>query len=109
MCRRCGYCCTANSFDHDRVDITPSDIERWKSMRIWLKLKCYLRITSENETGFIILLDEQDCPFLDSDKLCKLHKKYGYYAKPTNCRKFNCFLEVKDAKLGRKQFGNYWK
>lgn len=92
-CKKCGFCCTADSFYHDRVDIKPSDIERWKRMKIWHKVKSKLETTSENETGFIISLDGKNCGFLDKDNLCSLQKRYGYYAKPMMCRKFNCASE----------------
>jgi len=90
MCYKCGNCCKANSFNHDRVDIQFTDIEKWKEIGIWKDIRKKLETTSENESGYIISLDEKSCPFLNRENLCILHKKYGYYAKPKVCREFKC-------------------
>lgn len=90
MCRRCGFCCTANSFNHDRVEIRDSDIRRWERLGIWRRIRRFLETSEESESGYIIPLYEEDCRFLDRDRLCILHKKYGYTTKPRDCRVFTC-------------------
>jgi Fe-S-cluster containining protein len=90
FCRKCGLCCKPNKFGYDRVDIEPSDVERWRRLGILEEVISKLKTTDYNDTGYVIELDDGVCPFLDEDNLCILHKRFGYYAKPKGCRKFNC-------------------
>jgi hypothetical protein len=72
-----------------------SDVARWKRLGIFEEIVQKLKTTELNDTGLIISLDDENCPFLNEDNLCEIHKKYGYYAKPKGCRKFNCSEEPK--------------
>ncbi|MEW5692154.1 MAG: YkgJ family cysteine cluster protein [Candidatus Hydrogenedentota bacterium] len=74
----CGNCCR-----EWQVRLVKDEVEKLK--------KCYPAKNfyhEENNNYFLEHKNNRDCVFLDSDKLCSIHKESGYDYKPFPCRCF---------------------
>jgi redox-regulated HSP33 family molecular chaperone/Fe-S-cluster containining protein len=82
-CTACGNCCR-----RWHVAVGPDEVARLKSLE-WLEEDAVGEKITTRIKGFEYLAHEDDgaCVYLDTEtNLCKIHKRFGFDAKPKGCR-----------------------
>lgn len=89
-CHGCGICCRGAV-----VVLNEGDLERirgqgWENDPDFRGKKILVRVGLLDRRYRLAQGKDGRCVFQDDDKLCRIHKRFGYEAKPHVCRMRHC-------------------
>jgi lysine-N-methylase len=85
-CHGCGICCRGAIVVLNDVDLERIRAQRWDEDPDFHGKKILVRVGLFDKRYRLAHRKDGVCIFQDSDKLCRIHKQYGYDAKPHVCR-----------------------
>jgi lysine-N-methylase len=85
-CHGCGICCRGAVVVLNDQDLAQMRAQRWDEDPDFSGKKILLRLGLFDKRYRLAQRKDGTCMFQDADKLCRIHKKFGYDAKPHICR-----------------------
>jgi lysine-N-methylase len=85
-CRGCGICCRGAVVALNDGDLQRIHAQRWDEDPDFRGKKILKRLGLFDKRYRLAQRDDGVCIFQDADKLCRIHKRFGYDAKPHVCR-----------------------
>jgi lysine-N-methylase len=85
-CQGCGVCCRGAIVVLNEGDLKQIRAQRWDEDPDFRGKKILVRLGLFDKRYRLAQRNDGVCIFQDADKLCRIHKRFGYDAKPHVCR-----------------------
>ncbi|MCC6126921.1 MAG: YkgJ family cysteine cluster protein [Pirellulales bacterium] len=85
-CHGCGICCRGAAVLLSETDLKRLRAQRWEKHPDFRGKKIIVRLGLFDRRFRLAHRKDGACVFQDADKLCRIHREFGYDAKPHVCR-----------------------
>ena len=85
-CHGCGICCRGASVLLNEADLKRLRAQHWEAHPDFIGKKVIVRQGLFDRRYRLAHRRDGTCVFQDADKLCRIHREFGYDAKPHVCR-----------------------
>jgi lysine-N-methylase len=85
-CHGCGICCRGALVVLNHKDLEQIRAQRWDQDPDFRGKRLLVRLGVLDKRFRLAQRSDGTCVFQDADKLCRIHKRFGYDAKPHVCR-----------------------
>jgi lysine-N-methylase len=95
-CHQCGVCCRGSLVPLSAEDVARLDSQKWQERPEYRQRPVMVRQRLLGHEHRLAQREDGSCVFLLPDGLCRIHKEFGFDAKPLVCRMFPLQIVPRD-------------